>query len=105
MAANDLNLLTDQDQIFKALFQSKRECTAIGIRAAVLGPDTMVTCVEDIIVEDGQTIIILKHYDSRGYILPSHKINLFEILAVHPFATPFENPFLANIGKERTWFF
>jgi hypothetical protein len=105
MATKELNFLSSQPEILNALIQSKQNSTSIGIRSNVLGSETLVSCVEDIIFEEGQTIIILKHFDTTGYILPSHKINLGEIEAVYPFATPFVNPFLSNIDKDRTWFF
>ena len=105
MTPSDPSFLTAQSDILKVLLQSKEEGTSIGIRAGALGSDTMVTCVEDIIFEEHQTLIVLKHYDSTGYILPSHKINLSEVQGVCPFSTPFLNPFLENIEKDRTWYF
>jgi hypothetical protein len=105
MASKDLNFLTTTPEIFKALLQSKDDCTSIAIRVNALGPDPIVTCVEDIIFEDIQTLIILKYYDSTGYLLPSRKINLLEIQGVYPFSTPFVNPYLENVAKDRSWYF
>jgi hypothetical protein len=85
--------------------KSKEEGTSVGIRSISLGPETVVTAVEDIIFEDGQTVVILKHFDSSGYILPSHRINLEDFQAIHSFSTPFINPYIQNIGREKNWFF
>jgi hypothetical protein len=105
MITDDLNFLTTEPEILKALLQSKQEGTAIGIRAPLLGPETIITAVDDIIFTEENTLIILKSYDSTGYMLPSHKVELPQIQAVYPFATPFTNPFLQNLEKDKTWFF
>jgi hypothetical protein len=105
MAANENHFLTSHADILKALLQSKHDGTAIAIRAKAFGEEAIVTCVEDVLIEGGQIIIVMKHYDTSGYILPYHKLNLIEIQGVYPFATQFSNPYLANIEKERTWYF
>jgi hypothetical protein len=105
MATRDLNFLSSPHDILNALLQSKENGTSIGIKAHVLGPETIVTAVEDVIFEDTLTLIVFKHYDTSGYILPSHKITLAEIQSVYPFATQFVNPYLSNLGKDKSWFF
>jgi hypothetical protein len=105
MNVRELNFLTDQSSILQALLKSKEDGTAIGLRSSALGPDTVITGVEDIVFAEGHTIVVLKHYDSSGYILPSHKVNLLEIQSICPFSTPFSNPYLQNFGKEKNWFF
>lgn len=100
MAAKELNFLSEPSDILKALLNSKEEGTSIGIKANDFGTDPIVTAVEDIIFQDGQTLIVLKHYDSSGYILPSYKINLLNVSAVYPFASPFKNPILNYLEKE-----
>jgi hypothetical protein len=99
------NFLNTPSDILKALLGSKEDCTTIGIQSTALGPEIIVTCVEDIIFEEGNTCVVLKHYDTSGYILPSHKIKLNEIEGVFPFATRFVNPYISNIDKDKTWFF
>jgi hypothetical protein len=105
MSTRELNFLTSPADVLKALLQSKEEGTSIGIRAHSLGTETIVTAVEDIVFEESQTLIIFKPYDSTGYILPSRRINLHEIQGVYPFASPFSNPYLSNLGKDKSWFF
>ena len=90
---------------FSPLMKSKEEGTAIAIRATVLGMEPIVTAVEDVYFDDGLTIIVLKHYDATGYILPSKRLNLLEIQSVCPFTTPFSNPYLQNLNKDKSWFF
>jgi hypothetical protein len=101
LAAKELNFLSEPSDILKALLNSKEEGTSIGIKANDFGIDPIITAVENIIFEESQTLIILKHYDSSGYILPSYKINLLNITAVYPFATPFKNPILNNLEKDK----
>jgi hypothetical protein len=104
-AEKEINFLQAPDEILKALLLSKEKGTLIGIRSNVLGSQTIITAVEDIIFEEGQTYIILKYYDASGYILPSHKIDLQHIEAVIPFSTPFHNPILDNLSKNKSWSF
>jgi hypothetical protein len=101
----ELNFLNSPSDILRALVACKAEGTSIGIQSTALGSETIVTSVEDIIFEEGQTIVVLKHYDTSGYILPSHKLNIEQIEAVYPFSTPFVNPYINNISKDKTWFF
>jgi hypothetical protein len=101
MAAKELNFLSEPSDILKALLNSKEEGTSIGIKANDFGLDPIITAVENIIFEEGQTLIVLKHYDQSGYILPSYKINLLNITAVYPFASPFKNPILSNLEKDK----
>jgi hypothetical protein len=101
----ELNFFDSPHDILKALLQSKEEGTSVGIKAHCLGQEVVTTAVEDIIFHDTHTVIVVKHYDGSGYILPSHKINLLEIQAVFPFNTPFVNPYLKSIDKDKSWFF
>ena len=101
----ELSFVHSPQEILRALLQSKEEGTSIGIQCNALGPELIVTSVENIIFEEGQTLVMLKHYDTTGYILPSYKLNLLEIQGVVPFASQFKNPYLDNIGRDKTWFF
>jgi hypothetical protein len=103
--SRELNFLNVESEILSALLKSKEEGTSIGIKASPLGTEIIITAVEDIQFHEGQTIIVLKHFDLSGYILPSSKINLPDIQAVCPFASPFHNPYLQNLDRHRTWFF
>ena len=100
-----MTFLHRQGEILQALLKSKEDGTSIGIRSPSIGPDTVVTAVEDIHFGEGQTIILLKHFDSSGYILPCNKLNLLEIQAVCSFTTPFTNPILSHIDRDKSWFF
>ena len=86
-------------EILEALMISKEHGTSIGIKASAFGPDYFITAVENIILEEGQTLVQLKHYDSTGYILPSYKINLLEIQSTLSFRTPFRNPYLKSLSQ------
>lgn len=99
------DFITENSKILDALVASKCQATSIGITAGIFGDEIVVTCVEDIMVDEGVTTIILKQYDSQGRLLPAHKIDLNEIKSVCPFSTTFVNPYFNAIDKERTWFF
>jgi hypothetical protein len=101
----DLNFFDSPHDILNALLQSKEQGTSVGIKSNCLGQEMVTTAVEDIIFHDTHTVIVVKHYDGSGYILPSHKINLLEIQAVFQFNTPFVNPYLKSIDKDKSWFF
>lgn len=105
MNVRDITFFNHQAEILQALLQSKEDGSSIGIKSAAFGPETIITAVEDIQFGEGQTMIVLKHYDSSGYMLPCHKLDLSEIEAVCPFTTRFENPILSNLDKDKTWFF
>ena len=89
------------NEVFRALLESKDRGTAIGIKAPVLGKGMFVTCVDDILVGDGQenTRVILKGYDFTGHILETNTICLTEIEGVCLFESKFGNPILKTISK------
>src|SRR6187551_1890270 len=80
----NLNVRSEPQEILQALLDSKQSGTAIGIISSALGSDIFTTTVEDIIIHENATLIVLKRFDTTGYILPSYKINLLEILGVWP---------------------
>jgi hypothetical protein len=101
----ELSFLSSPNDILNALQESKDQGTCIGIKCLTLGDGILITAVEEIVSDNGETLIHFKYYDSSGYILPSHKARLSEIDLVYPFSTPFTNPYLASIDKEKPWFF
>jgi hypothetical protein len=105
VTATELCFLSTPKDILDALQESKAQGTCIGVKSSTLGEDILVTAVEEITSDNGEPLIHFKYYDSFGYILPSHKARLSEIDLVCPFSTPFTNPYLNNIDKEKPWFF
>lgn len=101
----DWNFVTAKAEILGVLVNSKQHGSAVGIMAPVFGSDIFITGVEDIILEEGKTLIILKQYDHSGYILPSTRIALEDLESVCPFSSELRNPYLDNHQKDRTWFF
>ena len=95
---------TSQD-ILRELMQCKEQGSAVGIQADVLGIGMFITGIEDIVLEEGATIIVLKQYDTSGYMLPATHIDLRDINSICPFKSEFKNPFLDNIEKDKSWFF
>lgn len=105
MLDRDLDFVCDSESILSELMRSKVEGNSIAIKSVHLGGDAVVTAVEDIVVQDGQTIVVLKPYDLTGYLLPFYKIDINDITGIYRFSTPFRNPFLDNIDKSKSWHF
>ena len=89
-------LVSDPGEMLTVLSESKENGTAIGIQAAALGKEILVTAVEDIIIKEDVTIV-LKNYDVTGYMLETNKLKLGEISSVCPFKSPFENPYMKTL--------
>jgi hypothetical protein len=95
-----LQILTSPSTILKALLESKLSKSVIGIRSKSLGHGTSMTTVEELIINDNETTIVLKGYDMSGYFLDRHSLRLDEIESVIPFDALFENPFLRVVQKD-----
>jgi hypothetical protein len=100
-----LDAVKEASEILSILVKSKEEEKSIAISSLVLGEHFVVTAVEDIITENGETIVQLKPFDSSGYLLPQCRIRISDILAVCPFKSAFKNPVLKNYDRPRTWYF
>jgi len=88
----NLDEITDSQGILKQLLYSKEHGTVIGINSQVLGRITYLTGIEDILIDDEYNVsVILRPYDTSGYIFPVRKISLDKIQAVKPFTSKFEN--------------
>jgi hypothetical protein len=105
MDYSDWNFVNAKAEMLSILIGSKQHGIAVGIIAPAFGHDIMITAVEDIILEEGKTIIVLKQYDRSGYMLPSSRIALEDLTSICPFSSEFRNPYLDNFEKDRTWFF
>jgi hypothetical protein len=105
MQETDFNFIDNRSQILEVLIRSKQESRSVGILSNKLGPSVLITGVEDVVFEDVKTVIVLKPFDHTGYILPSYKLEIQDIISVCPLNSEFRNPFIDNIGKEKNWFF
>ena len=94
-------LVTEEKRILEILLASKLHEYVVGIHSEQLGSELCLTQVEDIIIPEGQTpIVILKGYDISGHFLDRNKINLESITSVYPFSSKFENPFIPKPDDE-----
>lgn len=100
----DLNFVSDQNQILDILIRCKEDGKSVGVLSDRLGPAMLITGVEEILF-DASIVIVFRHFDHTGYILPCQKIELADIISVCPLTSKFRNPYLGNIDKERNWFF
>ncbi len=105
MPEKNLNFVTEGSEILNLLQRSKDGGTCIAIKALRLGTDIVVTAVEELLKEGDRHKVILKHYDTSGYILATNKLYLHEIEAVCPFSTLFPNPIKDQVEKDRPWYF
>jgi hypothetical protein len=100
-----LDLAIGSQAILKVVVNSKENGNTIGVKSSALGEGFLITAVEDIILEDGETYILFKPFDVTGFILPTNKLRLAEIDAACPLISEFQNPVLRNIEKDKSWFF
>jgi hypothetical protein len=91
-----LELVIDRQEILDILDESKEHGTAVGICAAALGQGMTVTAVDAIVI-DAEVTIVLRNYDSTGYMLETNKLSLDEIHGVYPFQSRLENPWLRSL--------
>lgn len=105
MPEKNLNFVKEPSSILRLLQQSQSGGTCIGIKSARLGNDIVITAVDKVLEHEGRHKVILKHYDTSGYILPTNKLYLDEISAVCEFSTPFTNPIKDQLEKDRPWHF
>lgn len=100
-----LDAVKESNEIVSIVTKSKEEGKSIAISSPLLGEHFVITAVEDITTENGETIIQLKPFDSTGYLLPCNRIPLSAISAVCAFKSSFKNPVLKNFDRRRTWYF
>src|SRR5687768_3786763 len=95
-----LNVLHSRDDVFKALLQSKKTKSIIGINSKSLGPGTYMTSVVELVTDQNDdTIVVLQSYDMTGYFFDTSALKLEEIESVIPFTALFENPFLRGMKR------
>jgi hypothetical protein len=105
MDYSDWNFISGKSEMLGVLMNSKQQNSSVAILAPSIASDMFITAVDDILLEDGKTIIIFKQYDMTGYILPSTKVALDDLESVCPFSSEFRNPYLENYEKNRSWYF
>jgi hypothetical protein len=89
---NPSGTVTEPQEIFLALLNSRNTGVIIGIRSSPLGNITYLTGVEDIRVDNaGNITVVLKPCDTSGYAFPIREIDLDKICSVIPFSTRFQS--------------
>ena len=99
---NNFSYIINTSDIVKELRHSKEFGNVIGICAISLGPNMVMTAVEDIIDIKNDLLIILKETDLLGMKVPEEQIMLSEIVRVHPFRTLFDDPFHVQLRASKT---
>jgi hypothetical protein len=99
------DLTRGEQEILKILINSKENGNTIGLCSSVLGEGFFITAVEDIILQDGETIIVIKPFDVTGFVLPTNTLKLASIEAACPLISEYQNPILKNFEKDKSWFF
>jgi hypothetical protein len=105
MQERDLNFVHDRTQILEILTLSKNQGKSVGILSHRLGDAVVITGVDEIVLEDWRTVVILKPFDHTGYLLPTYKLEITDIASVCPLASEFKNPYIDSINKNKNWFF
>ena len=96
-----LELVTDPGEMLRILSESRANGTAVGIFAPLLGQEIYVTAVDEIVVDEDITIV-LKSYDTTGYMFETNKLKLADIKSVCPFKSLFVNPYMKTTLKHKT---
>jgi hypothetical protein len=99
------DLAEGEQEILKILINSKEVGNTVGVSSISLGAGFVITAVDDIILEDGETIILLKPFDVTGFVLPTNRLKLQEITAACRLTSEYQNPVLKNFDKTKNWFF
>jgi hypothetical protein len=106
LSAKGFSFIHSAEDILREILHSKENGNVIGIQAETLGNGIYVTGVEDVILDENETAIILKPYDMSGYIFPNKRVPLDKITLVCPLRSPVKNPFLQEIEKnENRWLY
>ena len=97
----NFSYIINTSDIIKELRHSKEHGNVIGICAISLGPNMVMTAVEDIIDIKNDLLVILKETDLLGMKVPEEQIMLSEIVRVHPFRTLFDDPFHVQLRASK----
>lgn len=97
------DFIIDREKILQVLITGKINGSAVGVYSPALGNAMFVTGVEDVILADHDTVIVLKQYDMSGHLFENYTLSLEDILSVYPFNTPLKNPFLDHLEKDTDW--
>ena len=93
-----IDIITAQEDIYKALLDSEEYQSIIGIASEDLGSGMFMTSVKEIIDEGEDVLVVLNSYDTSGYFLEKNKVRLRNITGVLPFKAVFTNPFLKSLN-------
>ena len=94
-----LNYLSRPEEILRELKNSKENGNVVGIFAISLGPNMIMTAVEEIMEIKNDKLIILRETDLLGIKVPEEQILMSEIAGVHPFRTHFDDPFHVQLRQ------
>jgi hypothetical protein len=96
---NQFQYLSQPEDIARELQHSMEHGNVIGICALSLGPNMVMTAVEEILEIKNDLLIQLKETDLLGMKLADGQILLSEIVRVHPFRTHFNDPFHVQLRE------
>lgn len=93
-----MDFQTEPGKILRILEQSLFDSTLTGIYApGVLGPGIFITTVEKILIGIDNIEILLREYDSTGYILAKNQLSLTDIRRVCSFSSRMVNPYMKEL--------
>lgn len=95
-----IDIITRQEEIYKALVDSEENQSIVGIASEDLGQGMFMTSVREIIDEGPDALVVLNSYDTSGCFLEKNKVQLSTITGVIPFKAVFTNPFLKALEAE-----
>ena len=96
-----LSYLTDPMDILKELEHSLMYGNVVGICAISMGPNMVMTAVDEIMDIKNDKLIVLKETDLLGIKVPEEQIMLSEIVRLHSFRTLFDDPFHKGLREKK----
>jgi hypothetical protein len=89
--------IEDKQAILKALLNSLKNGTVIGVYCRALGEGLFLTGVDDIEQNGTQQVVVFETYDVSGKALQKTRIAADEIKMVCPFQIEYINPLLGKV--------
>jgi hypothetical protein len=100
MGYEEYNFTSNPIEILEALTGSKHEEKMVALIVPSIGEGLFITAVDDIVEEGGEAWIILKHYDSTGFMIERNRIGLSEIVGACTLNSKWKNPFMKIVIKD-----
>jgi hypothetical protein len=97
----EFNFTNNPVEILQALEESRKHQKMIALFIPVNSDELFVTAVDEIIVDEKQTTIVVKQYDQTGFIIEKNRIRLADIAGVCLLNSAWQNPYMKIAIKNK----